>query len=193
MNRSSCIVAVLFVLMLAGCASDRALIQPIMPATQAPAMESAYLAGMFSRKWDSSQSSFGLGLINIRTAEEYVIPFGRETTLPTNISDEFDMIQVPPGEYRIAYWIRYSIKEQAPLSRTPYPPESLTARAFTLGPGEVVFLGSFVPDAVGRTADGDNLWEIRHWRLNQRSVQRALERNYPGFKAQPWICPSCLE
>ena len=192
MNKSFCIVAALCMLMLSGCASDRGLIRPIMLSTQVPAMDSGYLAGKFSRKWDANKSSYGLGILNTLTAEEYVIPFGRETALPSDVSDEFDMIQVPPGEYRVAYWITYSISEQTQTSRTDFPTDALTSKPFTLAPGEVVFLGSYIPET-GSAADGTRTQTIRHWRLSQRSVQKALERGYPEFKAQPLSCPSCIE
>lgn len=156
-------------------------------------MDSGYLAGNFSRKWDSNKSSFGLGILNTVTAEEYVIPFGKETDLPTDISDEYDMIQVPPGEYRIAYWITYSISEQVQTSRTDFPIDTVTSKAFTLDPGGVVFLGSFVPEMKNHEADGTRTWTIQHWRHTQRSAQKALEKNYPEFKAQPLLCPSCIE
>lgn len=193
MKRLFCIVVVLGMLPLSGCASNRVAIQPILAPTQTPAVDSAYVAGMFSRKWDSSLTSFGLGILNTKTAEEYVLPFGPENTLPTNVSDELDLIRIPPGEYRVAYWIRYSIKERSWLSKTEFTPDSLTSKTFTLAPGEVIFLGSFVPEAAGKDAEGKAVWVMHHWRTSQRATQNALNRSYPKFMAQPLICPSCME
>lgn len=193
MKRSFCIVVVLGMLALSGCAGNHVTIQPILTSAQTPAMGSAYVAGMFSRKWDPSLTSFGLGILNIQSGEEYVLPFGRENTLPTNVSDELDLIRIPPGEYRVAYWISYSIKEQSRLSKTDFLPDSPTGKTFTLTSGGVVFLGSYIPEAAGKDAEGRMLWTMRHWKLTLRSAQTALNRSYPQFAAQPMTCPSCTE
>jgi hypothetical protein len=190
MNKLLCTAAVLSILMLSGCASNRQTFQPIMEPRQTPAMSSGYVAGMFSREWQG-KTSFGLGIVNTATAEEYVMPFGKARALPNNVVDEIAMIQIPPGEYRIAYWLNYSTRELAQITRTDIAGDSMGGSPFTLAPGEVVFIGSYV--AKKERSDGSDQTKVRHQRLTLRSAQKSLASSYPAFATQAVSCPSCLE
>ncbi len=191
MNKLLCIAAALSILMLSGCATNRQSFQPIMESRQSPAMSSSYVAGMFSREWDSGKTSFGLGIVNTATAEEYVMPFGASRILMGNVVDETAMIQLPPGEYRIAYWLNYSTKDLAPITRTDIPADSVSGLPFTLAPGEVVFLGSYV--AKKERSNGSDQTRVRHQRLTLQSARKSLSISYPAFASQTMSCPSCLK
>ena len=192
MNKLLCTAAVLSILVLPGCASNHLAFQPIMDPRQSPAMSSGYVAGMFSREWGAGKTSFGLGIVNTATAEEYVMPFGVDTGLPRNVIDEVVMIQLPPGEYRIAYWLIYSSKEKKKISQTSIPPESLTGSRFKLASGEVVFTGSHVAREE-RNNGSEKTPSVHHQRLTLRSAQKALSSSYPAFMAQPVSCPGCMD
>lgn len=193
MNKSFCIAAGLCVLMLSGCASNRALVQPIMHSKQTPVLSSGYVAGMFTRKADSRKSGIGLGIVNTATAEEYVMPIGVERPLPTDVTDEFEMIQLPPGEYKVANWLNYSTKDGELISKTSILSNSMSDLSFTLAPGEVVFIGSYVARMDGNNPDGNKTMTVIHQRLTLRSAQKALTSGYPGFTTVPLSCKSCLE
>ena len=193
MSKPICIVVALSILMLSGCATKQIFPQPIMHSTQTPAAGSGYVAGMFSRNWDSSKTGFGLGIINIATSEEHVIPFGRETFFPSEVVDEVAMIQLPPGEYRIAYWTSYSTKEKEQISRTDVAADSITGLPFKIAAGEVVFIGGHVAGSERNSSNGHKGWSVRHQRLALQLVQRAFSRAYPAFAIQPMSCPSCLK
>ncbi len=193
MNKSFCIAASLCILMLSGCANNHdALVQPVMRFEQTPASSSGYVAGMFSRKWDSKKSGIGLGIVNTATGEEYVMPFGVERALPTDVADDFAMIQLPPGEYKIENWLNYSTRDGAPISKTSIPSNSMAGLSFSLAPGEVVFLGSYVAKMEGNP-DGSKTWAVHQQRLTLRLVQKALANGYPAFTTLPLSCPSCLK
>jgi hypothetical protein len=168
-------------------------IQPIMSSKQAPAMSTGYVAGMFSRNWDPSKTGFGLGIVNTATAEEYVMPFGKETILPTDVVDEVAMIQLPPGEYRIAYLITYSSKEMEQLTRTEVAADSAGGLPFTLTAGDVIFVGGHVTRRERNGINGNKPWMVHHQRLTLQAVQKAFLRSYPAFATQPVSCPSCLK
>lgn len=192
MNKLLCTAAVLSTLMLSGCANNgRLTFQPIMDSGQSPAASSSYVAGMFSRKWESGKTSFGLGIVNTATAAEYVMPFGRERTLPNDVVDEIAMIQLPPGEYRIAYWFNYSTKELEQITRTNIPADSMSGLPFTLAPGEVVFIGSYV--AAKERSSGSDQTRVRLQRLTLPSARKSLSNSYPAFATQAMSCPSCLK
>src|SRR5574340_682099 len=191
MNRLLCTAAVLSILMLSGCASNHPTFQPIMDPRQSPAMSSSYVAGMFSQEWESEKTSFGLGIVNTATAEEYVIPFGTKRVLLSDVVDEIAMIRVPPGEYRISYWLNYSIRELEPITRTDISPDPTSGLSFTLAPGEVVFIGSFV--AKSERSNGSKQTMVRHQQLTLQSAQKSLSTSYPAFATQAMSCPSCLK
>lgn len=192
MNKLLCTAAVLSILMLSGCANNgRLTFQPIMEQGQSPATSSSYVAGMFSREWESGKTSFGLGIVNTATAAEYVMPFGRERTLPNDVVDEIAMIQLPPGEYRVAYWLNYSTSGLEQITRTDIAADSLSGSPFTLAPGEVVFIGSYV--AAKERSSGSDQTRVRLQRLTPQSARKSLSNAYPAFATQAMSCPSCLK
>lgn len=192
MHRLLCTAAVLSMLMLSGCASNgRLTIQPIMDTGHSPAASSSYVAGMFNREWESGKTGFGLGIVNTVTAEEYVMPFGRTKTLPNDVVDEIAMIQLPPGEYRIAYWLNYTTGELEQISRTDIPADPLSGLPFTLAPGEVVFIGSYV--AAKERTGGSGQTRVRLQRLTVQSARKSLSYSYPAFATQAMSCPNCLK
>jgi hypothetical protein len=193
MNKLLCTAAVLSILMLSGCANNRPTFQPIMDPRQSPAMSSSYVAGMFSREWESGKTNFGLGIVNTATADEYVMPFGMERALPNDVVDEIAMIQLPPGEYRIAYWLNYSTRELEQITRTDIAADSMSGLPFTLAPGEVVFIGSYVARKERSNGSEGAQTRVYHQRLTLRSAQKSLSNSYPAFAIQAMSCPSCLK
>ncbi|MBI5891901.1 MAG: hypothetical protein HZB47_14730 [Nitrosomonadales bacterium] len=194
MNKSLCIASALFLLLQSGCANNRFPFQPIMDSTQSPEPASGYVAGMFSRDWNPSKLGFGLVIVNTATAEEYVMPFGVEAVLPEKVIDEFGMIQLPPGEYRIAHWLTYSTEDYGQLTRIAMPPDSMAAAPFVLAPGSVVFVGSYVArNRQNNGSNGGNPWSVHHQRLTLQTVRKGLSNRYPLFSTQPMLCPSCIE
>jgi hypothetical protein len=195
MKKLLCTAAAISILMLSGCANNgRLTIQPIMEPRQSPAMSSSYVAGMFSQEWESGKTSLGLGIVNTATAEEFVIPFGTKRVLLSDVVDEIAMIQLPPGEYRIAYWLNYSTTEKEQITRTDISADSMSGLPFKLAPGEVVFLGSYVAKKE-RSAGSEGVAQtrVRHQRLTLQSARKSLSNSYPAFAAQAMSCPSCLE
>jgi hypothetical protein len=194
MKKMLCSAAALCVLLLSGCATNNMLVQPIMNSSESPSSDSGYVAGMFSRDWNPARSGFGLGIVNTATAEEYVMPFGVETGMPHSVTDAFGMIQLPPGEYRVAYWLTYSAKDQEILSQTDISPDSRGGLPFTLAPGEAVFIGSHVAKfGPSAGSDGNKTWSVSLQQLSLPTVQKALSKKYPEFVTQPLTCPSCLK
>jgi hypothetical protein len=187
MNKFPWIAAALCILMLSGCASNTARVQPIVDSKQSPVSSSGYVAGMFSRDWGPGKLDFALGVVNSATAEEYVMPFVVGTSLPDSVKDRFGMIQLPPGKYRIAYWLSYSTKDNQQLTKTAISPDATAGLPFTVTSGEVVFLGSFV------ARNDNNQWSVHHQRIVLQSAQQALSKRYPTFSTQPFSCPSCLK
>jgi hypothetical protein len=193
MNKLLGITTVFCIVMLSGCTNNRLPIQPIMDSKQFPVLDSGYIAGMFSRDWDPEKLGFGLGIVNIETAEEYVMPFGVETGLPSKVIDKFGMIQLPPGEYRIAYWLAYSTRKKEEIFQTSISPDSIDGLPFSLMPGEVVFIGSYVARIERNNNPDDKTWDVHYQQLTLPSVQKALSKVNPEFATLPLLCPSCLK
>jgi hypothetical protein len=194
MNKSLGFASALCILLLCGCASGGLPLQPIIDAKQAPAPDVGHVAGMFTRDWNPGKLGFGLGIVNTATAEEYVMPFGVETVLPKKMTDELGVIELPPGEYKVAYWVTYSTASHEQLSITGIPPDSLASAPFTLALGEVVFIGSLVADSGQQGGlESGNQWQVRHQRLTLQSAQKALSNRYSSFSILPMSCPTCIK
>ncbi len=189
MNKLFAVAAVLCVLLLSGCGGLP--IQPIMDSKAFPTKDSAYVAGMFSRSWDDKKLGFGLGLVEVESDDEYVMPFDVTTDLPNSVKDRFVMIELPPGKYRIASWVTYS--GGSALTQTNISPDSVTGMPFTLAPGEVAFIGSHVARSQRLSRSDDNYtWTVYHQRLSMKTVLKELPKSYPSFSNLPMSCPSCL-
>jgi hypothetical protein len=114
--------------------------------------------------------------------------------MPRIVTDELGLIQLPQGEYRVAYWVTYSTADHEQLTRTDISPDSAAAEPFTLAAGEVVFLGSHVASNGQKDgAGGGNQWSVRHQRLSLQTVQKVFSRSYPSFSTQPMLCPTCIK
>jgi hypothetical protein len=120
------------------------------------------------------------------------MPFGRARTLPNEVVDEIAVIELPPGEYRIAYWLYYSTRDLEQITRGEISADSASGLPFMLAPGELVFVGSYVAGERGNGSDGSQT-RVRHQRLMLQSARRAISNSYPAFATQAMSCPSCLK
>jgi len=190
MNRLFCVFAAFFLLMLSGCETPTRMsfLQPVMDSKQSPAADSGYVTGMFSRDWGPGRMEFALGIVNTATGKEYVMPFGVETLLPSSVSNQMTMIQLPPGEYKVAYWLDYSTRDRQQLAGADMPSGSMENTAFKLASGAVVFMGGYA----ARNSSG-NTWSVHYQRVTPQSVQKALANSYPLFLKQPLSCLNCLQ
>jgi hypothetical protein len=193
MNRLLPVSAILCVLALSGCATGLSF-RPVLDQNTAPASGNGYVAGLFSHDWEPGKTTFGLGIVNTATADEYVLPFGFATEWPTTATDVFAMTSLPPGKYKVAHWLSYTTKGQDVLTRTDVAPGSSAVAPFTLAPGEVVFVGSYVARNVeaGKPYD-EKAWTVHSQRLTRHSVEKLLSKRYPLFTTQTVSCPGCIE
>ncbi|HYU09433.1 MAG TPA: hypothetical protein VEK77_08645 [Gemmatimonadales bacterium] len=172
-----------FILQLSACVS----VQQTVRADAAPVPTAGYVAGSFTT---DKGSAFGFGLVNTETGEDYVMPFGQERNMPSVRDNELGMIQLPPGNYKIAYWVTYAtLTKQREVKKAIDNP--VFGAPFTVAPGAVVFLGSFSTRTdffPYRRAE----WSFRANRISRREAKDMFAKTYPRFADLPFSCRLCL-
>ncbi len=193
MNKLLCTAAVLSILMLSGCASQCPTIQPIMEPRQSPAMSSSYVAGMFSQEWESGKTSFGLGIVNTATAEEYVIPFGTKRILPKQRGRRNCHDSASSGRIQDCVLAQLFDQRNGTNYSNQYLCRFHERLAVYACARKVVFIGSYVARKERSSRFRGRQTRVRHQRLTLQSAQKSLSNSYPAFATQAMSCPSCLK
>src|SRR5512138_1969663 len=169
--------ASLLAALLSGCVSVRPTIAP----SAAPAASSGYVAGIFHK---DSPWGFGLGLVDA-AGMDYVMPFGDPANVATG--GRLATIAVPPGEYRVGYWVTYATMTKSREGKKDFPREHPLASRFTVKPGEVVLLGAFTADS-SNTSTGTGYrinWNIAPKKIGEQQAVQAFRTGYPAFGDAP--------
>jgi hypothetical protein len=169
---------------LAGCVT----LQPPVLNTAKPIATSGYVAGIFSRSAGPGWG-YALGLVENRGGNAYTMAFDEASrTVPARQTTS--MIELPPGEYRVAYWTTYGwlFKQQA--SRKDLPAEHVLARPFTVKQGQVVVIGHLL--ASTEELSGRINWSIVPQKARESEVVASFRRAFPGFEQAPVECLLCL-
>lgn len=184
------LAAFVLALLLTGCAN----VTPTVLATAQPEANAAYIAGMFSR---SKGMNFALVIRSTDKDEEYVMPMGTDSSMPTEIIDSVVAIKVRPGTYTITDWMTYATLTKEVISRKPIQ-DSPFAQSFTVGPGSVIHLGNFMtrsriaPGMSGLTHTINYSMRIRPAPLSEAAVNEAFAKAYPNLATQPLRCLFCI-
>jgi len=193
MTKVQYFAGMLCILLLSACATNRVNVYTTVPFAQAPDLSSGYVAGLFSRDWGSG--SLGFGIVNVDTAAEYVISFGTDSRLQSSIRDEVGMIQIPPGNYRIAYWLTYSTLDREKRSQNEIPADSAIGSTFAVAPGEILFIGSYAARLERDQNGGNNAasWTIMPQQIALPTANKAIAKRYPEFSTLPLSCQRCIK
>ena len=165
---------------LSGCVSVR----PTVVATAAPSAESGYVAGVFSR---TGRDRFGLGIVDA-AGQEFVMPFG-DSSQEETAQGRLAMIDLPPGEYRVAFWVTYAALGTKQGIKKDFPATHAIARKFTVRPGQVVFLGAFSAETVTSYRRVD--WTIGLRRIGEAGATTMFRQGYPAFREASIQCLQC--
>jgi hypothetical protein len=146
------------------------------------------VAGIFSREAGSGDG-YALGLVETGSGKAFTMAFDEAArTVPAR--QTASMIEVPPGEYRIAYWATYGWLFKQESSRKDFPPEHVLARPFKVKPGRVVVIGNLL--AATQLQDRKVTWSIVPQKVGAKEVVAAFRQGFPGFEQAPVTCILCL-
>ena len=162
-------------------------VHPTVAPTAKPAANSGYIAGSFTT---NKGTGFGFGIVNTQSGQDYVMPFGEDTLWMTARQDQFGMIQLPPGTYKLSYWVTYATLTKEQMARKEFSNPVVSA-PFTVAPGSVVYLGSF--SANTEHSYNRIYWSIKPNKISQKEAKEGLDKAYPGFAGLPLSCILCLD
>jgi len=151
--------------------------QAVVDKTSAPQDGQAYLAASFSV--EEHAQFFWLGFVDA-LGREYVMAISSTPRKGFLAEDRLEMIALPPGEYRLAFWSQ---------DRTDLPRNHPLATPFRLAPGHVLFLGRFDARVVER---GTTLtFSMTPRPLPADEASQLFTAAYPGFARAPLECLLC--
>jgi hypothetical protein len=159
-----------------------------------PVDRSGYVAGIFSSNYGEG---YGLGLHNAETGEDIVMAFGERSALPTTREGQVTMIELPPGQYRVSYWVTYGTLTRERSAKKDLPEEHPLARPFALRAGQVVLLGWLSSDTSrsssynGWARETHTTWRIAPEPIGRSEAVAKLLANYPAFKQAAVDCLLC--
>lgn len=162
-------------LSLAGCVE----MQPVIAKTSALQTDSGYVAATFETT--GGAETFGFGIANALD-REWVMPFRAEPGQKDGV--HLGMIALPPGDYRLSFWVASRAGEPQAIART-----HALGKPFTVKPGHVVFLGRFSATVVnyGRSFS----MSIKPVATSAYEVWTEFTEAYPGFAQATIECMVC--
>jgi TPR repeat protein len=150
-----------------------------VPKSAAPDPGSGYVGGIFSK---DTVAGFGFGLRDLGTQREYVLAFD---------SKDVSLIAVPPGKYRVAYWITFAALTHEKLTKKDFPANHPLGRTFEVGPGQVILVGKW--SAERELWLGGNTYRIVPAPISESEALAAFRAEYPGFGPAPAACLLCAQ
>jgi hypothetical protein len=187
MKRFHYAAALIFFAMLGGCAS----IQPVVGAKAAPEPTSGYVAGTFTR---DTGGGVAFVLRNKQTGEEYSMPLGEDSALPTSVKDQIISIKVPPGDYSITEWFTYATLTKERGKKSAITNQYLAA-PFTVVSGSVVYVGNYSVSTT-RTYSYPTTYirsTITPNPIKSSEAREAFLKAYPSFVSSPFSCRLCID
>lgn len=165
-------------------------VTPTIEPTQVPDPQSGYIAGTFSAPANAGRLAFVL--VNAETGSEKVLPVGEIHYLHVDQKKSFRMIPVPPGTYRLAYWMFYD-ELNRPFPPREFPAGTLSTTLFDVPAGGIAFIGNF---AMTSKDGNDFLVGMRSRRFEQFAIsladaRKSLATVHPGFLKLIFSCPPC--
>jgi hypothetical protein len=160
-----------------GCATVT--VQPKVPKSAPLAPAAGYVGGLFTK---DTVAGFGFGLRDDRSQREYVLAVDEK---------DVGLIAVPPGTYRVAYWVTWAALTSERLTRKEIPAEIPLGRSFQVGPGQVMLLGKWAADR--EMGFGRNTFTIVPKRISRAEAVVAFRSSYPGFAEAPTSCLLCTK
>lgn len=166
----------LVVSLLAGCTIVS--VQPRVPVNAPPSDVNGYVGGLFDK---DTVAGFGFGLQDQQTAKEYVLE------LEDNV---VGLMAVPPGRYRVAYWVTWAALTGERLTQQAIPRNHLFGHDFEVKPGQVTFLGHWSADRLQHFRS--STYTLVPVAITEAEARDALHTAYPGFASEPVECVFCI-
>jgi hypothetical protein len=174
-------------ILITGCGTPIVKVTPTARIEQTPDSNAGYVAGLFTVS--EKVGGVALGLVNLDTDAEYLLPIGEIDYIQDAQKDALRMIAVPPGKYRLAFWTTYNSLNQQ-TTRT----EVANATRFTVAPGGINFLGRYqaTSNSTASTRWVSTRWELAQSPITLNEARKSLSAAHPAYLKLNMVCPRCL-
>jgi len=166
-------------------------VQPTLNADVAPNPTASYVSGEFTRV---PFTGIAYVVESMDGKNQYLLPMGKDTTLPSAVKLQTVAMEIPPGTYHIVQWVTYATITKEVFRRNPVKNPWLSA-PFTLAPGSVLHLGRFVIEG-GKTLSYPMVnmhWSVRPEPITLAQAKDAFSLTYPKLADLPLSCVLCLD
>jgi hypothetical protein len=196
MNRILLALPFLLAVLLPGCAHNPTIEPPkVIQASDPPVSKSGYVAATVMATSKQSPGPIALGLVNTMTYAEHLLPIGNLSYFESyrDLNNVPRIVAIPPGQYRVAYWITYFSDTNEVRTKQTIPTDSPMSVTFSVAPDGLTFLGSFTALSY-QTHAGTT--DTTHWSVTQNPISELDARNvikdqYPNFSKRDFFCPRC--
>jgi hypothetical protein len=182
-------------ILLAACSSTTSIrVTPTIEPYQAPDPQFGYIAGTFT--FPANAGRFAFALVNTETGAEQMLPVGEIHYLQVEQKESLRMIPVPPGKYRLAYWMAYDELDRR-VHTFNFPAGALGATLFEVPAGRIAFIGNFTMAGKG-SKDLLFLVPVHLRRIEQLPIsitdaRKSLTAIHPDFLKLTFSCIPCTQ
>lgn len=188
----------LLALLLPGCAVNKPKIEipTVVQADEAPVPKSGYVAATVLATSKQAPGGIALGLVNTTTYAEHLLPIGNLGYLESykDLNNIPRVIALPPGQYRLAFWVTYYYDNGELLTKNTIQTNSPMAITFSVAPDGITYLGSYSTMSEHKFKGNE---QTTHWRVNQDQIpehdaRQAVFARHPTFSKLDFFCPRCI-
>jgi hypothetical protein len=148
----------------------------MLPETAEPSLHEAYVGGSFR---NDASKHFGFELMNEVTWKKYILEFG---------DSPVSLVAVPPGYYRVIYWLIWKADEVIP-DRIEPPSDWDLRQHFKVTGGHVILLGRWT--GAQKPIPGGIRYKIVPIPITEAEAVGVFQRMYTHFADQSVRCLSC--
>jgi hypothetical protein len=166
-------------------------VQPTLDTDAVPDPKAAYVSGEFSRV---KLTGIAYVVESVDSKTQYLLPMGKDTSLPSAVSLQTVAMQIPAGTYHIVEWVTYATITKEIFRRVPVKNPWLS-KPFTLKAGSVLHLGRFSIEG-GKTVTYPNVhmqWSVQPQRISLSDAVEAFSLTYPKLANLPISCLLCID
>lgn len=135
-----------------------------------------FVGGVYS---SNSNTGWGFTVENTVTGREILMPFFNDNFNLYDRPEQFSMIELPPGTYRLTGWVSYT-KFSEYLVRKVF--DKSNPMHFTVVPGRVVFMGKF--EALTKRQERGTLYRIVPHAISKETVDWHIKNKHPTLSVE---------
>lgn len=197
MKRTWVAFSFLLAVLLPGCGVNKPKIETptVVQAGEAPVAKSGYVAATVVATAKQAPGPIALGLVNTTTYAEHLLPIGNLGYWESfkDLKNVPRIIAIPPGQYRLAFWVTYYNENGELLTKNMIRTDSPLAITFSVAPDGITCLGSYstMSEVKFERNTRTTSWTVLQEPITEHDARQAIVAQHPNFSKLDFFCPRC--